>query len=151
VVTAYFVSRGNPRYGAVGPSLEGTKAWATALEQAQVGAVPDADRLAWLAYEAGLFGLAQQWSALAGDSGEAQWIRAKLALGGGNLKGGEKLLRAALEGELSAAHRARVVAELSRTCLAQDDFPGALAAALLGGHWQDAAFVAERLMTLNEL
>lgn len=153
VVTAYFVARGMPSYGEVRPLSAQLKQWAEALEEAGIDAVPDADRLAWLAYEAGLFALAERWAALASEgSAEARWIRAKLALRGGNLPGGESLLRAALAtGRLGEAHRQRVLAELGRVCLSRDDFKGALATALEGGHWEDAAFVAERVMTLNEL
>lgn len=153
VVTAYFIARGLPRYGEPGPVPEQLKAWAIALEQADIGAVPDADRIAWLAYEAGLFALAQRWADIAPiDSPEAHWIRAKLALRSGNLRGGEKFLRTALESlRLGEAHRARINAELGRVCLAQDDFSGALSAALNGGHWEDAAFVAEKVMTLADL
>lgn len=87
-----------------------------------------------------------------GDSPQAQWIRAKLTLRSGNLRGGEKFLRTALESaQLGEAHRAQINAELGRVCLAQNDFNGALNAALNGGHWEDAAFVAEKVMTLAEL
>lgn len=153
VVTAYLVARGAPRYGESGPNVDQLKAWAVALEQAQLNAAPDADRLAWLAYEAGLFALAERWALLApADSAETQWIRAKLALRRGNLRGAAEMLRTALgTGKLGDMHRREVLAELSRVYLAQDDFKAALAAAVEGEHWEDAAFVAERVMSLREL
>jgi hypothetical protein len=153
VMTAYFVSRGGPAYSDDVPRVSGTEAWAAALGEAGVRAVPEADRLAWLAYEAGDFSLAREWAALAAaEAPEAQWIRAKLALRGGDLRNGEKLLRAAAAGpRLAEAHRRRIAAELGRVCLAQDDLAGALAAWMGGGHWEDAAFVAERVMTVDEL
>lgn len=61
-------------------------------------------------------------------------------------------MRAALASpQLGEAHRAKLAAELSRVCLARDDYAGALTACLAGRHWEDAAFVAERVMTTAEL
>lgn len=152
VITAFLVARGGPRFGEEGPDVVQLKAWALALEQSGLGAVPDADRLAWLAYEGGLFALAERWAALATDSPEAQWIRAKLALRDGGLRRGEQLLRAAVAAPaLGEAHRRQLQAEIGRVCLSLDDFNGALAAAIAGGHWEDAAYVAERVMSLAEL
>lgn len=151
IVTAYFISRHEARW--FDRSTGGEEDWASALRDANVRELPEADRLAWLAYDAGLFPLAWQWIELAEqDSPEAQWVRAKLALRGGNLQAGEKSLRAALASpRLAEEHRVRVAAELSRVCLARDDFAGALSASLKGGHWEDVAFVAERVMSLGEL
>ncbi|WP_414661251.1 hypothetical protein [Horticoccus sp. 23ND18S-11] len=156
VVTAYLISRtgGTLSYEGTGSQeLARAGEWAAALERAGVRAAREADRMAWLAYEAGQFALATQWVRLAADdSAEANWIRAKLALRAGEVADGEAFLRRALASPtLAEPHRKRVSAELSRVCLARDDFPGALAACLAGGHWEDAAFVAERVMTTAEL
>lgn len=152
VLTAYLISRFTRGESSPEPTSR-LEAWAKALREADVRDVTDAERMAWLAYDAGLFPLAWEWVALAKDSvAEAQWLRAKLALRGGDLATGERLLKAALGNDgLSASHRGRVAAELARVCLARDDFPGALRAAMAGGHWEDAAYVAERVMTVTEL
>ncbi|MES2693499.1 MAG: hypothetical protein V4773_08500, partial [Verrucomicrobiota bacterium] len=152
VMTAYYISRFARPLNPSEPS-ERLQSWALVLREAGVKSVPDAERLAWLAYDAGLFTLAWEWIALASETvPEAQWLRAKLALRSGDLWRGEQLLRAALDGgELNAEHHARVAAELSRVCLARDDFAGALSASLQGEHWEDAAFVAERILTVSEL
>lgn len=151
VLTAYFISRGEPRWSE-NPVRPDEARWVGTLRRAGVRDVPEADRMAWLAYEAGAFPLAWEWLALARDDvPEVHWLRAKLALRGGDLQAGEKHLRAALASPLDEAHRPRVAAELSRVCLARDDFAGALSASLQGGHWEDAAFVAERVMTADEL
>lgn len=152
VLTAYLISRFKRGEASPEPT-ENLQAWAKALRAAEVRDVPDAERMAWLAYDAGLFTLAWEWIALAKETvGETQWLRAKLALRGGDLPTGERLLKAAMENEgLSADHRSRVAGELARVCLARDDFAGALSAAMAGGHWEDAAYVAERVMTVPEL
>lgn len=152
VLTAYLISRFKRGEAAPEPT-ENLQAWAKALRAADVRDVPDAERMAWLAYDAGLFPLAWEWIALAKETiGETQWLRAKLALRGGDLPTGERLLKAALENKgLSASHRSQVAGELARVCLARDDFAGALSASMTGGHWEDAAYVAERVMTVPEL
>ncbi len=156
VVTAYFLSRsGSLAWDARSREDHDAQArrWAEALAEAGVRDDPQADRLAWMAYAAGLFPLAQQWLAVAPEkSPAAQWVRAKLALRRGDLAGGEQALRDALAVDgLDRPHRARLAAELGRVCLARDNFAGALSAALAGNHWQDAAFVAEHVMTTGEL
>lgn len=154
VVTACVISR-LPTWESEGeaPEIEHARDWAVALRAAGVREVEEAERLAWVAYEAGQFPLAWEWIALAReDRPETAWLRAKLALRSGDLQGGEKFLVAALAAEgLSDGQRRRLAAELSRVRLARDDFAGALAAALTGGHWEDAAFVAERVMSAEEL
>ncbi len=156
VLTAYFVSRGGPHFASDGdPDTLSSRAqvWAEALEKSGVRALPEADRFAWVTYQAGAFAQARQWLALASEaSPEAQWIRAKLALRDGELVRGRQLLAAALASPaVGEAHRAQMAAELGRVCLAVDDFIGALEAWLGGGHWKDAAYAAERVMTLQEL
>ena len=156
VLTAYLVSRAGGIRGNEGAArqvMERAGEWAAALEKAGVREAREADRMAWVAYEAGQFALAAQWVRLAPRaSTEANWIRAKLALRAGELASGEKFLRAALDsGSAAETHRVRIAAELSRVCLARDDYGAALAACLAGGHWADAAFVAEHVMTTAEL
>ncbi len=153
VVTAYFVSHGGRFSWPNTPRLDEKQAWLAALEKVGASAVEEADRLAWLAYDAGDFEQAQRWCVLAPkDSGEAQWISARLALRSGDLPVGEKLLRVAVENTgLGDGYRRRAIAELARVCMAQDNLPGALAAWMRGGYWEDAAFIAERVMTVEEL
>jgi len=63
--------------------LEWAKTWALALQRGGVKNAPDTDRMAWAAYEGGLFALAQSWLQVAPNTGPARWVRAKLALRGG--------------------------------------------------------------------
>ncbi len=135
------------------PFARWAESLATAIEQAGLGDVAEADRLAWLAYQAGRFELAERWAKLAPETAPlARWIRAKLALRAGRTAEGAALLGlAADDPQLAPALRAQADAELGRARLALGDFLGALAAWLRGGHWQDAAYVAERLLTTEEL
>ncbi len=188
VLTAYFVSfagsdlsgwrEASAPYASLLKSLEG---WATALRKANLGGVVDADRLAWVAYEAGEFAQAKQWAALAPeDAWAAEWIRAKLALRDGNLPEGEARLRGAIAAlptngarisrgdyrndttfighaddseSFSTAdeNRVRLFGELGRVCLARDEFTAALTAWIEGELLLDASYVAERIMKMDEL
>jgi hypothetical protein len=156
VLTAYFTSRSGSRaYDSRNQADfdELARRWAETLALAGVRDEAQADRLAWMAYQAGLFPLAERWLAVASEkSTVTQWVRAKLALRRGDLAGGEKCLRDALAVEgLDRPHAQLLAAELGRVCLARDNFAGAVAAALAGNHWQDAAFVAEHVMSTAEL
>ena len=157
VFTAYLVARGgsvfssdNQSTGEIN-SLAGE--WVMALERAGVSDQAQADRLAWVAYEGGQFGLAKSFAAVAPEkSPVAEWIRAQLALRAGNLAEGEKHLRGALAGgDLSEGQRALVNGELSRACLALDHPVDALLASIDGGHFEDASYVAERVLKFDEL
>ncbi|MGC4071329.1 MAG: hypothetical protein QM760_02180 [Nibricoccus sp.] len=125
--------------------------WAELLCSSGVKDVPDADRFAWVAYEGGLFALAEEWAKLAPkDSGAAEWIRGKLALRKGDLtQGGVHLLNASASPELEK-QRTTILGELGRVRLAQDRPVEAMAVWLDGGHWEDAAYLAERVLTLDE-
>ncbi len=155
VLTAYLVAGGSVFAENFGDSALSTTAanWAVALEKAGVTDQPQADRLAWVAYEGGQFGLAKSFANVAAEkSPVAEWIRAQLALRSGNLAEGEKHLRGALAGDgLSAAQKALANGELSRTCLAEDHPADALLASIEGGHDEDASYIAERVLKLDEL
>ena len=152
VLTAWFLARFNSSYD-VEPDLAPLRAWTAALAREKVQDVDHADRLAWLAYEAGDFELAKTWAGFALDSSpETHWLRAKLALRDNRLcVGAEELSRAASSPALAAIYRSTVLGELGRVQLALDRREAALAAWLDGEHWEDAAYVAERLLTVDEL
>jgi hypothetical protein len=186
VVTAFFTSLAGPESHVwrEAPGLNFPKAlarWATALQRAGLGNVPDADRLAWVAYEAGDFAQTKQWAALApADAWAAEWVRAKLALRDGNLAEGEARLRGALaalpqdgarikasdyredmmfvghsdgSGTFSTAeeNRMRLQGEIGRVCLARNEFTDALTAWIEGGDFEETSYIAERVMSLDEL
>lgn len=155
VVVAFLLARGRPDYGWNDTSdwAELARRWAMQIHAAGVGAVRGADRLAWLAYEGGLFGLAEDWLKVApADSAEADWLRSKLALRAGDAEAGARWLETALRADgLQGEHRRLACAELGRTRLALDQPEAALAAFLRGAHWEDASFVAERVLGVEEL
>jgi hypothetical protein len=85
------------------------------------------------------------------ESGVAEWIRAKLALRTGNLSAGETHLRAAALSDNLKEQRAVILGELGRVSLANGCGKRALEAWMTGGHWEDAAYVAERMLSIEEL
>jgi hypothetical protein len=156
LVVAHLLSRGLPEHDwhdADSRRVREARSWAIAIRTSGVAEVRGADRLAWLAYEGGLFGLAAEWLALApAESREADWLRAKLALRRGDLAEGARWLERALDGDgLANGHRDQAWAELGRVKLSQDLPTEALRAFFHGGHWEDGAYVAEQVLTTDEL
>jgi hypothetical protein len=130
-----------------------TRDWAVVLEKAGLGDVPDAGEIAWLAYQAGDFSLAEKWVALAdAASVPSNWIRAKLALRAGNLGGAEPFLaRVTASKALVSPARSVALGELGSVRITLGSYTAALDAFRDGGHWEDAAYIAERVLTLEEL
>ena len=155
--------------------------WLTAVEAAGVKDVDSAERLALAAYQAGDFELAQRWVKRAHNTPVAQWLQAKLYLRAGKVAPAAALFaqladrlpvvpeteatnstefadslhiptggRYAHELDNSAA-RVRVLAELGVLKLSRGEFAQALDALLRSAFWQDAAYVAERVLTTDEL
>lgn len=163
VVTAHLLHDATP---------EAMAKWLDALVAAQVGDVPGVDRLGWLAYRAGRYELAGRWLGVAPkDSPVALWLRAKLALRAGDIKGGTALLASAAErfapdetwsywppeyesfGTFSASIDPKDLAsaELAALALAKDEFERALDLLVRSEYDGDAAYVAERLLTADQL
>jgi hypothetical protein len=146
--------------------------WLAAVEGANVDVVQEADRLACAAYQAGEMELAERWVALTPtDSIIARWIRAKLLLRAGKVPESAEPLgyvarrfpdakergsqggfyyRAGMR--LSVEPIARTVrGELGLIYLGLSQYLEALSVLLSGGHWEDAAYVAERVLKVDEL
>ncbi|MFK7927480.1 MAG: hypothetical protein AB8H79_04795, partial [Myxococcota bacterium] len=146
--------------------LENTQVqtWFRAVTNA--GHAPElAGRLAWLAYRADDQAYAERFVAMArDDDGAAHWIGGKLALQKGNLSRAAVSLERSLalvnapnsprhigcSHHQSEAERALSV-ELGIVYVGQDRPVLAMRRFLDGGDWMDAAWVAERLLTLDEL
>ncbi len=148
--------------------------WLETIEVLGVAEVPLAEELAVLAYQAGQWKTAARWVDLSGDSPEAEWIHAKLLLRDGHLQEAAEVMSrvvkrlplqpppavpgepAAFAGSLDASldrvpARREVLGELGVLRLSRGDFEQALDALLRSGFWQDAAYLAERVLSAEAL
>ena len=134
-------------------------------------AVDGADHLAALAYQAGRYDQAARWAGLS-NTPLGAWLRAKLAVRAGDLEGAHAAYAEAAAGfprdTSGASHpeldigRCRLQEERGLLSLARADYAEALDALLdsariapveysNGPGWEDAAYVAERVLTVDEL
>ena len=144
-----------------------------ALDKALPAAEPARDRLAAIAYRAGRYDDAKRALGEV-DTPLAQWVRAKLALRAGDVSAATDAYAKAIEGfprneEWGAAPqrdaegysvgweelapRCRVSAEAGILALSRGDFQQAMQLFYDGGerYWSDAHYLAERVLTLDEL
>jgi hypothetical protein len=174
VVTAYLVSRiaswPCPRYKDQAAAM--TK-WLDAVETANVDFVKEADRFAWAAYYVGDMELTAKWLRLAPDDAPmAKWLRAKLLLRSGKVGEAAELLGQAArrfppaprqdderqqfsycyeDAWLDESQAKSVRGELGVLYLARRQYVEALDVLLAGGNWLDAAYIAECVLTPQEL
>lgn len=142
--------------------------WLQAIEAAKTASFVGAERIAWLCYTAGDYQGARRWLAHAPrDSSRALWLTGKLAARDGRRADSLRAYSAAarqllrrpdptLDTELSnddetSTPADRIAAEHGIAAIGASDFRQALTAFLHGGHWEDACYVAERLLTIEEL
>ena len=146
--------------------------WLEALETVGAQDVEAAERFALAAYQCGQFDLAQRWVSRCSAQPVARWLQAKLWLRDGRVRDAAQQLAGlvrdfppnppaapastGLLGEVSieayqhtASHQ--LLGELGALRLARRDYAEALEALMRGGFWPDAAYVAERVLTLEEL
>jgi hypothetical protein len=166
IVTAFLASSWDGQQAGK-PRLQG---WLTAVEGAGVREAAEAAELARVAYLGGDYASAERWLARAPKGAPiARWIEARL-----RLRAGDIAQAAVLLGDLSRtfpspqideadadwlyavteppiATRARAAGEAGALLLAENRYGEALERFLAGGYWLDAAYVAERGMSLSEL
>jgi tetratricopeptide (TPR) repeat protein len=157
--------------------LDRTTAWLIAVESANVKDVGSASQLALAAYQAGNMDAAQRWVNRAGGEPVAQWLQAKLFMRAGKISGAAKLL-AKLSREFpqqppgtnasasfaqslfvtiepvwgySIPIGRQTFGELGVLHLARREYAESLDALLRSGYWLDAAYVAECVLTTDEL
>jgi hypothetical protein len=149
--------------------------WLQSVERAGVTDMELADQMALANYQAGRFEIAQRWVKRATNAPVSQWIQAKLFLREGKVDKAAALLakltrvfplleptnsaKATLpenlyvpdgaEGQLTIGRQA--LGELGVVRLHRKEFTQALDALLRAGFWADAAYVAERVLTPEEL
>jgi hypothetical protein len=168
VITRWYLayrSDANNRYAAENaPSGESDSLqWLQLMEKTHP-TVEEADRLAWLAYREAAYDQAKRWLKLAPkETALSAWLQAKFALRAGDTKAAEvamakvtalteKLgaLEASSSGEIPLP-RAAALADQGAVFLSKDKFRESLTSFMKAGHWTDAAYVAERVLTLKEL
>jgi hypothetical protein len=151
--------------------------WLNIIKQANLGRIEDAEYLGWVAYNSGDYKGAAHWLELSkGESGPALWLKAKLQLRAGRLADAANTMAKAWESlRNSPAYTPTertdeawteydyfpegphwgwgqsASGDLGALRLARGDFVRSFDSLFKGHLWNDAAFVAERVLTTNEL
>lgn len=139
--------------------------WLEAIEVVDAKKVRDADRVAWIAYSRGQYPSAQRWLVRAdGEAPYALWLKAKFALRDGKVDAAAKLLARAVE-KLPIERRVEAYSiwpsaipprdsaygDLALLRLNRSEFMEALRMFLEGGLYSDAFYVADGVLTIDEL
>ncbi len=179
VLTAYVLTRDDRgMHLAPGPQAP-VRAWLAAVEAAGVRDVGSAEQLALAAYQNDDMETAQRWINRAARSPTAQWLEAKLLLREGKVDRAAKLLASVVDAfpiepattnarpkttfadslEMDFPYNdpaqqtvaIQVRAELGALRLTRREYLESLDALLRTGYWLDAAYVGERVLTIEEL
>jgi hypothetical protein len=175
LITAYLISR-HPYGDSTSDEIrDSTKAWLAAVEKAEVKDVESAEQFALAAYQADDMESAIRWVNRAGNSPTAQWLTAKLLLRAGKVDKATELLSQIVNAFPTEASTnepasfgeglfvddsgddARVYAgryirgELGALRLSRREYAQALDLLLRGEFWTDAAYVADHVLTTDEL
>lgn len=130
--------------------------WALALEKAGAPPSAEAASFALIAYHAGAYDVCARWLKLATtDDSLARWLNIKLALRDGRIAEATDQLaalvrRASAEPD-SDLDTPQLHGELAQLRLATRDYTDALRLLIRGHYWEDAAYVAERVLSSDEL
>jgi hypothetical protein len=175
LVTAYLISRRLYDESDRPTAHDHVKAWLEAVEKADVTDVESAEQFALAAYQADEMEVAQRWVIRAGNSPVAQWLQAKLFLRVGKIAPATVILSRLVEsfpvdestneppsfaGSLFVGNEPEndnftvaqyVRGELGALQLSRRDYIQSLDLLLRGGFWTDAAYVADHVLTTDEL
>lgn len=181
VITAYVISSNRGvGFDSVNQRSDQALRWLEAVESANGSDVDSAVRLALASYQAGKMNIAQRWLKRAdANSAAAQWLQAKLLLYNGDISAAATILAKVVHKlpgpveTLTATNstlfadslrirtsesyqpiitaRDQALGELGVIRLARREYVEALDALLRSGFWIDAAYVAERVLTIDEL
>ena len=149
------------------PAKTRCQRWLSVLEKLPKQPLEDADHLGWIAYTAGRYEEAARWLTLA-DAGSATslWLRAKLERRAGKLDTAAKSMSAAwhliqADAINSAADESRIswgyvptqsaAGDLAGLHLSRGEFVSAMDVFLRGDLWEDAAYLGDRVLTVEEL
>jgi len=170
VLLAYAITQGGEKYNAFVSEDRQKRKYTTsqqilldAIEQANLEDVKNADRFAAIAYRDGDFERARRWLEIADiDSPMSRRICAKLLLRDGHIReAAEDLAFIARQthsvglqfygrsSRLDSPHKLH--SELGTLYVSQKMYIQAVDALMKGGNWIDAAYIAERVLTLEEL
>ncbi len=158
-------------YGAGGSETEPRQRclrWLATIEKAGLREVEDADHLGWVAYAGGLYDEAARWLKVApAESATTLWLKAKLLRRGGKLAEAAELMAKALrlvradglafvDSEFTYGERIFVpdqsaAGDLAGLHLTRGEFVQAMEIFLQARLWEDAAFLADRVLTSDEL
>ena len=142
--------------------------WLATIEKAGLKQVEDADHLGWIAYTGGLYDEAARWLKLApAESATTLWLRAKLLRRSGKLAEAAELMAKSLKllrtegpsfldseftyGTVTHAPKQSAAGDLAGLHLTRGEFVQAMEIFLQATLWEDAAFVADRVLTSDEL
>ena len=141
--------------------------WLVAVGKAGLKTAPDAEYLGWVAYSMGKYDDAAKWVKLVKDatSPASLWLKAKLARRGGDIKQAatlmaevvrslpksEELENSISDGEFPMPPRRSASCDLGFLQLTKGDFIHAVDTFLAVDMWDDAAYIAERVLTTKEL
>ncbi|HWA25087.1 MAG TPA: hypothetical protein VG734_05380 [Lacunisphaera sp.] len=173
IVTAWFTSRGGPNRTWSGQATKQFRRWLSALPKDANLEPTEADRWAWAAYQNGLWSDADAFAAVApAEAPASEWVRAMLRLREGDLVAAVGHLSGAAQGfprdaalqsplfrsndwHFQAAHedppQARLDGVRGVLALRRAQYTEALRLFVAADHWADAAYVAEHVLTLDEL
>jgi hypothetical protein len=157
------------------PEVNRSARWFNIIQQANLSQIQDAEYLGWISYNQGDYKGAAHWLELSkGDTSAALWLKAKLQLRAGKFADTTNTMARAVEiMKTSPAYTSRegeewatedlsakgeywgfassASGDLGGLRLARGDFVQALDVLFKGQLWEDAAFLAERVLTTNEL
>ncbi len=139
--------------------------WLAEIQKAKVDQVEDAEQLGWVAYTVGRYDEAAEWlKHSTGKTYAALWLKAKLDRRTGKTAEAAQAMADALalmearpemdqsmmDSEADMPY-ASATGDLGALRLLRNEFVGAMEIFLEGDLWQDAAYVAERVLTVAEL
>lgn len=143
IVTAWLLSGGSP--SCVLP-------WRSVVQNANLTFEPaEGEQLAWLAYQSGDFELTQKWlPSQESFSPIGYWVQSKLDLRAGKIEEAVAALRK-IRDQFPNDENKLASAELGVLKLGRQEYAEALDAFARAVYWSDSAYVAERVLTIDEL
>ncbi len=165
LITASLLSRFTPLWEPAGTTMSECRQWLDAVTAAGLDHVPDAEHLGWVAYNLGRYDDASDWLAVSSmTSAEAHWLKAKLLRRDGKLAEAAEHLSKAVRlltplHELTKTHLTPDMilpdhaarADLGGVQLERGEFVAAIDAFRAADMQLDATYVAERVLTPEEL